>query len=160
CANSLRWFDPGGEISRLQLWKSQEQIAEVTFGIDDDRGNAVDGGFFEQGDAEARLAAAGHADDHAVRCEIPGIVQQQIVLRLLLLEIVLLAEVEDSQLFEILHGEPVSERPIQRRGDEARIVTRPGAHEKAGRRFSVAPRFQNAKTRPFAERKATMATSP
>jgi hypothetical protein len=53
------------------------QVAEIALRIDRERGNAVDRGFFEQREAEARLAAAGHADADRVRRQILRVVEQR-----------------------------------------------------------------------------------
>ena len=71
-----------GEILGRELRKREQQIAEIALGIDDDRGDAVDGRFFEQRQAEARLAAAGHADADGVRGQVLRVVEQQFIGRL------------------------------------------------------------------------------
>ena len=65
----------GRKSPAAQLGKGEQQVAEVALGIDGDDRDAVDGGFFEQRQAEARLAAAGHADAHGVGGEVLGVVR-------------------------------------------------------------------------------------
>ena len=52
----------GRKSCRHEIGKGQQQVAEVALGVDRDRGDAVDRRFLEQRDAQAGLAAAGHAD--------------------------------------------------------------------------------------------------
>ena len=69
-AGGLTLVHPRPEIGRRERREGQQQVAEVALGIDGDRGHAVDGGLFEQGEAQAGLAAAGHAQDHGVRRQV------------------------------------------------------------------------------------------
>jgi hypothetical protein len=77
----------GGEV--------EQEIGKIAFGIDDDGGDAIDGGFLKQADAEAGLAAAGHADADGVGDQVLGIEEKE--------AIVLFAEIEYAELFKILH---------------------------------------------------------
>ena len=54
-------------------------------------------------EAEARLAAAGHADAHRVRRQVLGVVEDEAVRQLLGLGVVRLAEVEAPQPFDSVH---------------------------------------------------------
>ena len=62
--------DPRPKSSGARFGKRQQQVGEVALGVDDDRGDAVDRGLFEQRDAQAGLAAAGHADADGVGDEV------------------------------------------------------------------------------------------
>ena len=55
-----------------------------------------------QADAEAGLAAAGHADDHGVRGQVFGVVENQF-LEALRLRACRAPQVKGAQLLEILH---------------------------------------------------------
>src|SRR4029450_4108488 len=54
--------------------------------------------------AEARIPAARRADDARVRGEVAGVVQDQVVLRLPLVEVEHAPEIEGAELLEVLHG--------------------------------------------------------
>ena len=69
----------GAKSSGARFGNVSSRLRQIAFGIDDDRGDAVDGGFFEKRDAETGLATAGHADADSVRDEIFRVVEQQIV---------------------------------------------------------------------------------
>src|SRR5262249_3195064 len=60
-----------------QFGELEKQVREVAFDVDDDARDAVDGGFFEQGEAEAGLAGAGHADDDAVGQQVAGVIHHR-----------------------------------------------------------------------------------
>jgi hypothetical protein len=91
-----RFFDvdPRGEIAGLGVRKAEQQIRDVTFGIDHDRGHAVDGRFFDQADAQAGLAAAGHADAERVCRQVPRVVEHELRPTLALRQVVTAAEIE------------------------------------------------------------------
>src|SRR5262249_29760832 len=75
---------------------------EIALGVDDHGGNAVDGGFLQEADAQAGLARAGHADDDTVRGQVAGVVHDVLVgPDGLLVEIVLATEVEAGRLFTV-----------------------------------------------------------
>ena len=56
----------GRKSSAAQLGEGQQQVGQVALGVDDDGRHAVDGRLLEQVDAQAGLAAAGHADKHGM----------------------------------------------------------------------------------------------
>jgi len=60
--------------------------------------------FLQQVHAEARLAAACHAHAHAVGRQVARVVHEQAIQDSAALEVILFAEVERAQRFEI-HGE-------------------------------------------------------
>jgi Flp pilus assembly protein TadD len=61
---------PRAEILRGELREGEQQVAEVALGVDGDRRDAVDRGLLEQREAQAGLAAAGHADADRVRGDL------------------------------------------------------------------------------------------
>jgi hypothetical protein len=95
--------DPRLEILGGQPREGQQQVAEVALGIDGDHGQAVDGSLLDQRDAQARLAAARHADADGVRHQVLRVVQNGLIAGLFRPNVVLAAEVEDTQLLEVLH---------------------------------------------------------
>ncbi len=76
-------IDPGAKIIGLQLRKIQQQIRQIPFGIDGDHRNVVNKGLFQQSDAKTGLAASRHADDDRVGIQIFGVIQHDIVSKLL-----------------------------------------------------------------------------
>ena len=93
--------DPRPEVFRLEPGEREQQVGEIALGIDDDGRDAVDGRFLDQRQAQAGLAAAGHADADRVGDQVLRVVEDQAVLRLLLLPVIGPAQVEDAQLLEI-----------------------------------------------------------
>ena len=74
-------IDPGLEVLRLEIGELQEQVGEIALGIDDQRRDAVDGGFFQHADAESGLSTARHSDAYGVGDQIFAVVQENIVVR-------------------------------------------------------------------------------
>src|SRR5690606_31568647 len=72
-------IDPGREVLGPQLGEGEREVPEVPLRVDGQHVHAIDGGFLDQADAEARLAVAGHADDDGVRGEVVGVVEQRLV---------------------------------------------------------------------------------
>ena len=62
--------DPGAEVGRRQLGEQQEQVGQITLGIDEQAGHARREALLDQHDAEARLARTRHPHDHAVGGEV------------------------------------------------------------------------------------------
>ncbi len=94
--------DPLRELAGIEVGKLQKQVGQVALGVDDDARDAVDGRLFEQADAQAGLARAGHADDDAVRRQIAGVVHDVFVRQDgPLAQVVLAAEVEASRLLDV-----------------------------------------------------------
>ena len=96
--------DPGTEIFGAQGGEGEQQVREIALGVDEDGGNTVEGGLFEQAETEAGLSASRHADADRVRHQIFRVVEEQLVPRLLGADVVLAAEIERSQLLVILHA--------------------------------------------------------
>jgi len=94
-------INPRLEILGRKLWECQEEIAEIAFGIDRDGRDTVDCRLLEQGNAESRLAAAGHADTDCVRRQILRIVQHGAVGGPALRKVVFATKVKCSELFVI-----------------------------------------------------------
>ena len=99
----LLWIHPRAEVRGGQRRKAQREIAQIALGVDGDYGHFVDQRFFQQTEPEAGLAAARHADDHGVRREILGVIQDVVVLPFAGGEVVALAEVEGAQFLEVRH---------------------------------------------------------
>jgi hypothetical protein len=94
--------EPVLEVLGVEIGEVEKQIREIALGVNDDRGNAVDGCLFEEVDAQAGLARAGHADDHAVRGQIAGVVHDVFVRQhFVLAEVVLAPQVKAGGLFDI-----------------------------------------------------------
>jgi len=66
----------------------KKQVGEVAFGIDDDRGDALDGSLLQQADAQARLARAGHAGDDGMCGEICRVIEQGFIEQLAPLKVI------------------------------------------------------------------------
>ncbi len=54
-------------------------VGEIAFGVDQDGGNPLEGGFFEQDDAHTGFPGAGHAGNDHVRGQILRVVIGQFV---------------------------------------------------------------------------------
>ena len=63
-------IDPKGGLGNLLLTFPRLAAEDFLPWVDRDHGHGVDGALFDQVNAQSGLAAAGHADDHAVRDEI------------------------------------------------------------------------------------------
>ncbi len=77
-AQGLGFVDPGAEVFAAEFGEGKEKIAEVALRVDEDGGDAIQGGFLEQGEAEAGLAAARHADTDGMGGEILGVVEDEV----------------------------------------------------------------------------------
>ncbi len=95
---------PRAKVLGAQFGEGEHQVGQVALGVDDDRRDAIDGGFFQQTDAEAGLATPRHAHAHAVSDEVLRVVQEEAA-GLLAGQIVLAAQVERAQLLKVFHGE-------------------------------------------------------
>ncbi len=95
--------DPGTKVGRPQLGKRQQQVAQVSLRIDGDRRDAVQGRFFQQRQAQPRLAAAGHPHAHGVRRQIARLVEQLHVAARTAGQVVLAAEIKLVRLLELRH---------------------------------------------------------
>ncbi len=89
--------DPGQEVLGLQVGEGQQQVGDVALGIDDDRRHLVQRGLFQQVDAEAGLAAAGHADADRVGGQVAGVVHQGRLAQRAGGEVEILAKVESAK---------------------------------------------------------------
>jgi len=101
--------DPRREVFGAEIRECQKKIRQVTFGIDDDRRNPVDRRLLEQADAEAGFATAGHSDANGVGYEILRFVEKVAAV------VFVLTEVEDAELFVILHFSYYGSREKRRR---------------------------------------------
>ena len=102
---SVVLVDPGTEGVGGEVWEGEEEVGDIAFGVDDDGGDAVEGGFFEEGEAEAGFAAAGHAEDDAVGDEVFGVVEEELVLGGFGGDVVGAAEVEGAGFFVVGGGD-------------------------------------------------------
>ena len=59
-------IDPRLEISRAQFGKLEQQVGQITLGINQNRRHAVERSLFEQAETEPGFAAAGHAHTDSV----------------------------------------------------------------------------------------------
>src|SRR5262249_42760101 len=75
--------DPGLKIRCLQLRERQQQVGQVSLGIDDDRRYSVNSRFLQQPYAQACLAAACHTDTGRMGQQILRVVQDQLVFSIL-----------------------------------------------------------------------------
>jgi hypothetical protein len=62
--------DPGRERLRGEVVEEQQEVAEISLGIDGEHGHALAEDLFDEGDGEAGLARPGHSHDEAVREEV------------------------------------------------------------------------------------------
>ena len=69
----LAFVDPRTEVGRLQRRKREAQVGQITLGIDHQCRPSGRQHLFDEHDAEAGLARARHADDHAVRGQVVGV---------------------------------------------------------------------------------------
>ena len=94
----------GWNSAALRPGKVSSRLRDVALRVDHERRDAVERGLLEQRDAEARLAAAGHADADGVGREVPRVVHQRLGGERILGGVVAAAEVERAEFFEVRHG--------------------------------------------------------
>ena len=95
--------DPGKEVVGRQVGEGEKQVCQVALWIDDHRGDPVERRLLQEADAQARLAAAGHAHAHGMGHEVLRVIQQErFVSRCRRASFA--SEVEHTELLEILHG--------------------------------------------------------
>ncbi len=80
-ARGFAGIDPGREVLGAQFRERQQQVGDVAFRVDHNRRDAVERGFLEQRQAQAGLAAAGHADADGVGGQVARVVEQVFVRR-------------------------------------------------------------------------------
>ena len=100
-AGGVLRVNPRPEIRGRQLRKGQQQVGDVTLGIDADCRDAVDGSLLEHAQAQPGLAAARHADADRVRGEVARVDEQRFSLHLAGSRVDFAAEVEGAELFVI-----------------------------------------------------------
>ena len=88
------YIDPGLKISRLHLWKLQQQVSDVPFGVDQQGGHLVQGSLFEQSEAEPGLATAGHPNTDGMRHQIARVVVEGGLGSLTIFQVVDRAQIE------------------------------------------------------------------
>ena len=74
-ASRLALVDPGLQVGRAQLGEGEQEVPEVALRVEDERRHTVQRGLLQQRDAEAGLAAAGHADADGVGGQVLRVVQ-------------------------------------------------------------------------------------
>jgi hypothetical protein len=72
-------IDPGLKVLRNQIWKMEQEIRQVSFGIDDDRRDSCQCRFFQQRDAQTCFSGTGHTCDHRVSGQVGGVVIDGII---------------------------------------------------------------------------------
>ena len=91
-------IDPRQKVVARHVRESEQEVSQVALRVDHQRGDAVHGGFLEQGKTQTRLAAPGHANAHAMGGQVARIVKQR-RLAGLAVRVDLAAEVEKSEFF-------------------------------------------------------------
>ena len=86
--------DPRLEISGTQFGKLEQQVGQITLGINQNRRHAVERRLFQQAEAEPGLATAGHAHADGVGGQVAGIIVDGDLAALAAIQIILSAEVE------------------------------------------------------------------
>jgi len=99
-------IDPGREVRRAQRGEGQQQVGDVALGVNDDGRDVVQHRLFEQGDAQAGLAAAGHAQHDGVRGQVARIIVDDLVGWLVRRRIESPAQVKGGGSFDKRHGAP------------------------------------------------------
>jgi hypothetical protein len=77
-AGGVGGVHPGAEVRLRQRRKGQEDIGQISLGVDGQHRDAVDGRFLDEADAEAGLAAARHADADRVRDQVLRFVEDRL----------------------------------------------------------------------------------
>lgn len=70
--------DPGLEVGGGEGGEVKEGVGDVAFGVNHEGGDALEGGFFKQADAQPGFTGASHADDNGVGGEVGGVVEERI----------------------------------------------------------------------------------
>jgi hypothetical protein len=104
-AACLVFVDPRPEVRRREPRKGQQQVREIPLRIDRDGGDAVDRGFFDERQAQAGLAAAGHPDADRMGQQVPGVVEHRRAAGGGSRRIGLTAKIEDAELLEVSHDD-------------------------------------------------------
>src|SRR3990172_3734242 len=100
----LLLVDPGEEIVGRKVGESQQEVGQVPLRVHHDGGDVVDQRLLQETDAEPRLPAPRHPHADGMGDKIPGVVEDEVLLQRVLRKVEFAAQVEDSQLLEILHG--------------------------------------------------------
>ena len=101
-ATGIVFVDPGFEIVWAQVGKRQHEIGEVALRVNDDDRNGVDGSLLDDRNTKPGLAASRHADAQGVRHEILGVVEHELLGRLLGVRVEPAPQVEDAELLEVV----------------------------------------------------------
>jgi hypothetical protein len=98
---SILRIEPFQEILRIQIRELKKQVRQVALWVDKNTGDAVDGCFFEEVDAQPRFAGAGHAHDDAMRGQIGRVVKHGTIEHFLRGQVVLATEVEAGRPVDV-----------------------------------------------------------
>ncbi len=102
-ARGFVFIHPGAEVGGGELGEGEQEVAHVAFGINDESGDAVNGGFLDDANAEAGFAGAGHADADGVGGEVFGFIQEGFVGGGESFGIVAAAQIKHAQFLEVGH---------------------------------------------------------
>ena len=102
-ATRLVLVDPRPELRRRELRERQQEVAQIAFRVNRDDRDAIDRCLFDEREAQARLAAAGHADADGVGHEVARVVEHHLVERVPACHVVAAPEIEKTELFIVLH---------------------------------------------------------
>ena len=91
--------DPRLERLGSQIGKSQQRIADVSFGIDGNQRHAIHRRLLKQCQAQTRFTRTRHTKHDAVSHQVLGIIKDQIILQRFGLQIVSASEVKGAQFF-------------------------------------------------------------
>ena len=95
------FINPGQKVLRFQFREGEQEIGQIPFRIDYDGGDGIYGRLLEQADAQAGLAAAGHADTDRMRQQVLRVIQKEGPRRR---GLGLTTQVEYAESFKLLHS--------------------------------------------------------
>ena len=93
---------PGSEIFRTKIRKVQQQVWQISFGVDGNNGNIVDQGLFQNADSQSGFSAAGHADDDRMSIKVFGVIEDQIFFKRSGSQVIFLAEIKGAELLVVI----------------------------------------------------------
>ena len=94
---------PRPEVFRGEARERQQQVAKIALGINRDDRDVVHGGFFEETNSQPGLTRARHADDHGMRGEVLGVIEDKLVGILTRRAVNAFTDIEGSKLLEVIH---------------------------------------------------------
>ena len=99
----VAFVHPWLEVGRRKVWERETEVGQIAFRVDQQRRYSGAERLFDENDAEAGLARAGHAHDHAVGREV-GCLQQHRLAVALVVAVDALAE-EELARGHVGHGD-------------------------------------------------------